>query len=72
VGVCVYIARCCAPFTLAHKNQTSAISCGDDSKPKNLEKKEQLRMATKKGGKKKAAKKAAPKKAAKKKAAKKR
>jgi len=37
-----------------------------------LEKKEQLRMATKKGGKKKAAKKAAPKKAAKKKAAKKR
>ena len=39
---------------------------------KNFEKKEQLRMATKKGGKKKAAKKAAPKKAAKKKAAKKR
>ena len=45
------------------------------TKPKlesKLEKKEQLRMATKKGGKKKAAKKAAPKKAAKKKAAKKR
>jgi hypothetical protein len=43
-----------------------------NSKLTKSEKKEQLRMATKKGGKKKAAKKAAPKKAAKKKAAKKR
>jgi hypothetical protein len=74
VDVCVYIARCCAPFTLAHKKETSTLSCGHNPKPKNLEKKEQLRMATKKGGK-KAAKKGGAKKSAKKgakKAAKKR
>jgi len=71
VGICVYIARCCAPFTLAHKTEVSTLSCGHDQKL-NLEKKEHIElMATKKGGKKSAKKKGGSKKGGKK-AAKKR
>jgi len=64
---CVYIARCCAPFTLAHKNQVSTVSCGHEEnlKKQNSKKEHITAMATKKGGK-KAAKKGGTKKAAKK------
>jgi hypothetical protein len=73
---CVYIARCCAPFTLAHKRKSDTVSCGHHANPK-LEKKEHIKaMATKKGGKKAAkkggAKKGGAKKGGTKKAAKKR
>src|SRR6267142_5039175 len=36
----VYIARCCAPFTLAHKNNVHTSSCGHEetAKTKTLEK----------------------------------
>jgi len=63
----------CAFYT-SHKRQASAISCGHDTKletyQKNFEKKEQLRMATKKRWKEEGREKGAPKRQAKKKAAK--
>jgi hypothetical protein len=63
---CVYIARCCAPFTLAHKREVSTVSCGPEETKNQTRKKEHIEaMATKKGGK-KAAKKGGAKKAAKK------
>src|SRR6266404_1183049 len=36
----VYIARCCAPFTLAHKNKVHTLSCGHEetAKTQTLEK----------------------------------
>ena len=75
MGVSVYIARCCAPFTLAHKREASTVSCGYEETKNQTRKKEHIEaMATKKGGK-KAAKKGGTKKGAKKgakKAAKKR
>ena len=65
-GICVYIARCCAPFTLAHKNEASTVSCGHEETTTKLKKKEHIEaMATKKGGK-KAGKKAGGKKGGKK------
>lgn len=64
---CVYIARCCAPFTLAHKNEVSTVSCGHEETNLNSKKKEHIEaMATKKGGKKAGGKKGGTKKAAKK------
>ena len=63
---CVYIARCCAPFTLAHKSEVDTASCGHEETKNQTRKKEHIEaMATKKGGK-KAAKKGGTKKAAKK------
>ena len=64
---CVYIARCCAPFTLAHKNEVSTVSCGHEETKNQSRKKEHIEaMATKKGGKKSGGKKGGGKKAAKK------
>ena len=37
MGVYVYIARCCAPFTLAHKREVSTSSCGRPRKQKIFE-----------------------------------
>jgi hypothetical protein len=61
----VYIARCCALFTLAHKTELSTVSCGSGKQKPKLKKRSTRSMATKKGGK-KAAKKGGAKKGAKK------
>ena len=37
MGIYVYIARCCAPFTLAHKTEVSTSSCGRPRKQKIFE-----------------------------------
>ena len=66
-GIYVYIARCCAPFTLAHKTEVSTVSCGREETKNQTRKKEHIEaMATKKGGKKAAKKGGGTKKAAKK------
>ena len=45
--ICVYIARCCAPFTLAHKNKLSTASCGDERNDK-LERRSKYKWQLKK------------------------